>query len=455
MKYLFSNGISCSLLLDDTMKNWKFPLVSTLLLMLTINVQAAPVELDRVVAIVDEGVVLQSDIDTSLKTIKINAQEKNQPLPEESILREQVLEKLIVDTIQTQQAEKMGIRIDDTRLEDALKSIAKENNMTLAQLQQKTAAQGLSYASFREQIRKEIAASEARNAQVRRRINILPQEVESLALLLSEETQATVQYKISHIQLRIEDGATQADKEALEQQAKDLTERLKQGADFATMAYTYSKGPKALQGGDWGWMRKEEMPTIFADQITGEGKNSIIGPFRSGVGFHILKIDDVKGLETIAVTEVNARHILIKTSVIMSDEGAQRQLNNIIADIKAGNDTFAEMAKRYSQDPGSAAKDGELGFQTPDLYVPEFKHQIDTLPIGQISAPFKTVHGWHIAEVLERRQVDRTDAAMKNKAYRILMNRKFNEESGAWLQEIRASAYVEILQDNDSSDENE
>jgi parvulin-like peptidyl-prolyl isomerase len=368
------------------MKNWKFPLVSTLLLMLTINVQAAPVELDRVVAIVDEGVVLQSDIDTSLKTIKINAQEKNQPLPEESILREQVLEKLIVDTIQTQQAEKMGIRIDDTRLEDALKSIAKENNMTLAQLQQKTAAQGLSYASFREQIRKEIAASEARNAQVRRRINILPQEVESLALLLSEETQATVQYKISHIQLRIEDGATQADKEALEQQAKDLTERLKQGADFATMAYTYSKGPKALQGGDWGWMRKEEMPTIFADQITGEGKN---------------------------------------------------------------------MAKRYSQDPGSAAKDGELGFQTPDLYVPEFKHQIDTLPIGQISAPFKTVHGWHIAEVLERRQVDRTDAAMKNKAYRILMNRKFNEESGAWLQEIRASAYVEILQDNDSSDENE
>ncbi|MBB1314643.1 MULTISPECIES: peptidylprolyl isomerase SurA [Aliivibrio] len=436
------------------MKNWKIPFISSLLLILTINVHAAPVELDRVIAIVDEGVVLQSDIETSLKTVKINAQEKGQPLPEESVLREQVLEKLILDTIQSQQAEKMGIRIDDTRLEEALNNIAKDNKMTLAQLQQKAASQGLAYADFREQIRKEIAASEARNAQVRRRINILPQEVESLALLLSEETQATVQYKISHIQLRT-DGATQAEKEALEKQAQELTERLKQGADFATMAYTYSKGPKALQGGDWGWMRKEEMPTIFADQITGQGKSSIIGPFRSGVGFHIIKIDDVKGLETVAVTEVNARHILVKTSVIMSDEGAERLLNQITSDIASGKETFAAMAQRYSQDPGSAAANGELGFQTPDLYVPEFKHQVETLPVGQISKPFKTVHGWHIAEVLERRQVDRTDAAMKNKAYRILMNRKFNEESGAWLQEIRASAYVEILQDNDDSDENE
>lgn len=143
------------------MKNWKFPLISTLLLLLTINVHAAPVELDRVVAIVDEGVVLQSDIDTSLKTVKINAQEKGQPLPDEAVLREQVLEKLIVDTIQSQQAEKMGIRIDDTRLEAALNDIAKENNMTLAQLQQKTAAQGLPYANFREQIRKEIEIGRA------------------------------------------------------------------------------------------------------------------------------------------------------------------------------------------------------------------------------------------------------------------------------------------------------
>jgi peptidyl-prolyl cis-trans isomerase SurA len=215
------------------------------------------------------------------------------------------------------------------------------------------------------------------------------------------------------------------------------------------MAYTYSKGPKALQGGDWGWMRKEEMPTIFADQITMQNKGSVIGPFRSGVGFHILKIEDVKGLETVAVTEINARHILIRPTVILSDEGVQRELNDIIARINAGEATFGEMAKQHSEDPGSAAQNGELGYQTSDIYVPEFKHQVDTLPIGQISEPFKTVHGWHIVEVLDRRQVDRTDSALKNKAYRILFNRKFNEEVSAWLQELRASAYIEIIKDDE------
>jgi peptidyl-prolyl cis-trans isomerase SurA len=196
-------------------------------------------------------------------------------------------------------------------------------------------------------------------------------------------------------------------------------------------------------------MRKEEMPTIFADNINLENKGSVIGPFRSGVGFHILKIDDVKGLETVAVTEVNARHILIRPTVILSDEGVQKELNEIIERIQAGEATFGELARQYSQDPGSAAQNGELGYQTSDLYVPEFKHQVDTLPKGQISEPFKTVHGWHIVEVLDRRQVDRTDSAMKNKAYRILFNRKFNEEASAWLQELRASAFVEILEDNE------
>ncbi|MGF1762396.1 peptidylprolyl isomerase SurA [Aliivibrio kagoshimensis] len=433
------------------MKNWKSPLFSALLMIVSSSVSSEPVELDSVVAVVNDGVVLKSDIDTAIKTVKINAEQKGQPLPEMSILREQVMEKLIVDTIQNQQATQMGIKIDDTRLATAIDEIAKNNKITLDQLRDKTEQQGLSYADFREQIRGEIAASEARNAQVRRRISILPQEVESLASILAEETQATVQYQIAHIQLRPQDSATAEEKKELEQQANELVERLKQGADFSTMAYTYSKGPKALNGGDWGWMRKEEMPTIFADQIAGQGKSSIIGPFISGVGFHILKIEDVKGLETVAVTEINARHILIKPTVIMSDEGAQKQLSEFVADIQSGQYTFAELAKQYSQDPGSAVQNGSLGWQTSDLYVPEFKHQIETLAIGQISKPFKTVHGWHIVEVEGKREVDRTDASLKNRAYRILMNRKFNEEAGAWLQEIRAAAYVEILPDNDSS----
>ncbi|CCN45122.1 Chaperone surA [Vibrio nigripulchritudo MADA3029] len=430
------------------MKMWKKTLLSLTIAFGSFSAFAQPVELDKVVVIVNEGVILQSDIDSALKTIRANARAANQALPSADILKDQVLEKLILDTIQTQQAEKLGVRIDDNRLELAIKEIATNQKKSIAQLRQSLSKEGLSYAEFREQVRNEIAASEARNAQVRRRINILPAEVESLAEILAKESNATVQYKVNHIQLRFNDNQT---KQEVEEQAKQLVSQINAGKDFKTMAYTYSKGPKALQGGDWGWLRKEEMPTIFADQITTQGKGAVIGPFRSGVGFHIIKLEDVKGLETVAVTEVNARHILIKTSVILSDEGAKRELNEYIRQINAGERSFGDLAQQYSADPGSAANNGELGFQTPDLYVPEFKHQIETLPVGQISKPFETVHGWHIVEVLDRRKVDRTDSALTNKAYRILFNRKFNEEVGAWMQEIRAGAYVEVLgEENDS-----
>ncbi|MDE1325681.1 peptidylprolyl isomerase SurA [Vibrio aestuarianus] len=426
------------------MKLWKHTLIGLVATLNIATASATPVELDRVAVIVNSGVILQSDINSAIKTLYINAKKNNQTLPDEKVLREQVIEKLIIDTVQQQEAERIGVRIDDNRLNEAINEIAKNNNQTIDELTTSVAAEDLTYAEFREQVRKEIAASEARNALVRRRVNILPAEVDNLADILAQETNATVQYKIGHIQLRFSDDQ---DKTVVEKQAKELAEKLNQGADFSTMAYTYSKGPKALQGGDWGWMRKEEMPTIFADQIKMQNKGTIIGPFRSGVGFHILKIEDVKGLETVAVTEVNARHILIKPTVILSDDGVQKELNEFIRRINAGEATFAELAQQYSQDPGSAAQDGELGYQTPDLYVPEFKHQVEVLPVGQISEPFKTVHGWHIVEVLDRREVDRTDSAIKNKAYRILFNRKFNEEASAWLQEMRASAFVEILKD--------
>ncbi|KWU02156.1 peptidylprolyl isomerase [Vibrio toranzoniae] len=424
---------------------WKRTLIAIAAACTLSTSYAAPVELDSVKVIVNEGVILQSDIDTSMKTLRANAKKSGQTLPSQDVLNEQVLEKLIIDTIQTQEAERIGVRIDDARLDQAIVGIAENNNQTVEQLTASVAEEGLSYNAFREQVRKEIAASEARNALVRRRINILPAEVDNLTDILAQETNATVQYKIGHIQLRFNDEQT---KEELEVQAKDLVEALNSGKDFSTMAYTYSKGPKALQGGDWGWMRKEEMPTIFADQIKMQNKGSIIGPFRSGVGFHILKIEDVKGLETVAVTEVNARHILIKPTVILSDDGAKKQLEEITRRVNAGEASFGDLAQQYSQDPGSAVQDGELGYQTPDLYVPEFKHQVETLSEGKISAPFKTVHGWHIVEVLDRREVDRTDSALKNKAYQILFNRKFNEEAGAWLQEIRASAFVEIVEED-------
>lgn len=425
------------------MKMFKQLLTLALITLIPALASAAPVELDKVVVIVNDGVILQSDIDAAMRTVKAGAVEKDQKLPEDAVLHDQVVEKLIVDELQVQEAQRIGVRIDDNRLEDAIKSIAENNKQTREQLLESVRAQGLTYAEFREQIRKEVAISEARNALVRRRINILPAEVESMAGMLAKETNKSVNYRVGHIQLRFNDEQSKGE---VQEQAEELVKRLNSGEKFSDLAIEYSKGPKALEGGDWGWMRKEEMPTIFADQITTQGKDAIIGPFRSGIGFHILKIEDVQGLETVAVTEVNARHILVKTSVILSDEGAKRELEDIKRRIQSGEVTFADMAQQFSADPGSAARGGELGYQTPDLYVPEFKHMVETLPEDQISEPFETVHGWHIVEVLDRREVDRTDSAMKNKAYRILFNRKFNEEASAWLQELRASAFVEMVQ---------
>ncbi|MEI8596685.1 peptidylprolyl isomerase SurA [Photobacterium sp. Hal280] len=425
------------------MKMWKSFILGLTLLGLTTGSLAALQPLDKVVTIVNDSVILQSDVDAMLKTVHLNAARQGQPLPDDSILVNQVMEKLIMETLQLQQAEQFGIRIDDNRLDQAISQIAAEQNMSVAQLQQELAAGGISYPIFREQIRRDLTASEARTIMVRRRINILPQEVDSLVTQLGQQQQASVQYNISHILIRLGEGATQSERQTAERKANDLLAQLNQGADFTNLAYSASNGPKALQGGAWGWMSPEEMPTIFADQIQGQGKGAIIGPFRSGVGYHILKINDVKGQETVSVTEINARHILLKTSVILSDEGAKKQLEQVRQDIIAGKRSFADAAQALSADPGSAANGGELGWQTPDIYVPEFKQQVETLPAGTVSEPFQTVHGWHIVEVLDRRQVDRTDAAAKNRAYRILFSRKFNEEAQAWLQELRAGAYIE------------
>lgn len=283
------------------MKKWKLCLVN--LLLIPQLAFAAPSELDQVVAVVNDGVILKSDVDSMHRTVEKNAVSQGQTLPPEKELNNQIVERLITEELQYQQAEKMGIRIDDPRLDQAISKIAKDNNESVEALRQSVTKEGTSWATYREQLRKEIAIAEARNANVRRRINILPQEVDTLAAQLNKKNQAQVTYHLEHIQLTLSDDADATERKAVADEADDLVRQLKNGADFASLALRYSKGPKAFQGGDWGWMRLEEMPTIFADQIGAHGNGAIIGPFRSGVGYHILKIAGVKGLETVAVTE--------------------------------------------------------------------------------------------------------------------------------------------------------
>ncbi|WP_150137178.1 peptidylprolyl isomerase SurA [Candidatus Enterovibrio altilux] len=423
------------------MNKWMKNLLVAAFSICSLSVSASIEELDRVMIVVNEGVILLSDIKALKKTILLNTKTEN--LPPDNVLKQQILDQLILEELQLQEAKRLGIRIDDTHLEQATENILKEQNKSLKQLRNELAVIGMSWSQYRDQIRRGMIINEVRNVQVRRRISILPQNVASLASQLNAKNRETVEYRLSHIQLQLDEDADKKEQDAVATHAKRIVTELMAGRDFSTLARVSSKGPKALGGGDWGWMRLEEMPTIFSDQIENNVKGSIIGPYRSSVGYHIIKIFDTRGLQTHVVTETKVRHILIKTSIILSDAGAKYQLQLIAQQIKNGDKTFEELAEQYSADFGSAVIGGNLGWQAPEIYIPEFKDKIDTLLKGEISEPFKTEYGWHIAEVLDRRQADYTNTEMQNRAYRMLLNRKFNEEAQAWLQELRAGAYVE------------
>ena len=288
--------------------------------------------------------------------------------------------------------------------------------------------------------------SEVRNNEVRRRITILPQEVESLPQQVGNQNDASTELNLSHILIPLPENPTSDQVNEAESQARAIVDQARNGADFGKLAIAHSADQQALNGGQMGWGRIQELPGIFAQALSTAKKGDIVGPIRSGVGFHILKVNDLRGeSKNISVTEVHARHIPLKPSPIMTDEQARVKLEQIAADIKSGKTTFAAAAKEFSQDPGSANQGGDLGWATPDIFDPAFRDALTRLNKGQMSAPVHSSFGWHLIELLDTRNVDKTDAAQKDRAYRMLMNRKFSEEAASWMQEQRASAYVKIL----------
>ncbi|CNI55187.1 peptidylprolyl isomerase SurA [Yersinia mollaretii] len=426
------------------MKNWR-----TLILGLVVCANtafAAPQEVDKVAAVVDNGVVLQSDVDGLLQSVKLNAQQAGQQVPDDATLRHQILERLIMDSIQLQMAKKMGITVSDEALDKAIADIAAQNRMTTAQMRSRLAADGLNYDTYREQIRKEMLTSEVRNNEVRRRITILPQEVESLAKQIGNQTSADAELNLSHILIPLPENPSQQQVDQAEELANKLVSDIKGGADFGKLAIANSADSQALKGGQMGWGKLQELPSLFAERLQSANKGDVVGPIRSGVGFHILKVNDIRGSDkTVSVTEVHARHILLKPSPVMTDDQARAKLAAAAADIKSGKTTFANIAKEISQDPGSAVQGGDLGWASPDIYDPAFRDALMKLQKGEISAPVHSSFGWHLIQVVDTRQVDKTDAAQKDRAYRMLFSRKFAEEAQTWMQEQRAAAYVKIL----------
>ncbi|ECK5293960.1 peptidylprolyl isomerase SurA [Salmonella enterica] len=426
------------------MKNWKTLLLG--IAMIANTSFAAPQVVDKVAAVVNNGVVLESDVDGLMQSVKLNAGQAGQQLPDDATLRHQILERLIMDQIILQMGQKMGVKITDEQLDQAIANIAKQNNMTMDQMRSRLAYDGLNYSTYRNQIRKEMIISEVRNNEVRRRITVLPQEVDALAKQIGTQNDASTELNLSHILIALPENPTSEQVNDAQRQAESIVEEARNGADFGKLAITYSADQQALKGGQMGWGRIQELPGIFAQALSTAKKGDIVGPIRSGVGFHILKVNDLRGQsQSISVTEVHARHILLKPSPIMNDQQACLKLEEIAADIKSGKTTFAAAAKEYSQDPGSANQGGDLGWATPDIFDPAFRDALTKLHKGQISAPVHSSFGWHLIELLDTRKVDKTDAAQKDRAYRMLMNRKFSEEAATWMQEQRASAYVKIL----------
>ncbi|EGI8305979.1 peptidylprolyl isomerase SurA [Salmonella enterica] len=426
------------------MKNWKTLLLG--IAMIANTSFAAPQVVDKVAAVVNNGVVLESDVDGLMQSVKLNAGQAGQQLPDDATLRHQILERLIMDQIILQMGQKMGVKITDEQLDQAIANIAKQNNMTMDQMRSRLAYDGLNYSTYRNQIRKEMIISEVRNNEVRRRITVLPQEVDALAKQIGTQNDASTELNLSHILIALPENPTSEQVNDAQRQAESIVEEARNGADFGKLAITYSADQQALKGGQIGWGRIQELPGIFAQALSTAKKGDIVGPIRSGVGFHILKVNDLRGQsQSISVTEVHARHILLKPSPIMNDQQARLKLEEIAADIKSGKTTFAAAAKEYSQDPGSANQGGDLGWATPDIFDPAFRDALTKLHKGQISAPVHSSFGWHLIELLDTRKVDKTDAAQKDRAYRMLMNRKFSEEAATWMQEQRASAYVKIL----------
>ncbi|AUC87392.1 MULTISPECIES: peptidylprolyl isomerase SurA [Alteromonas] len=407
---------------------------------------AQEVMLDRVAVIVDQGVILESEINALVKEVKRNAEANNQELPSDRALRTQAIERLITKNLQLQMAERMGIQISDPQLEQTIGNIAANQNATMEQLRASLIAEGISYDDYREDIREEIIMGEVRRANVRRRVYITPQEIDTLMGLIEQQGAEQAEYRLGHILIGFPADPTDEDIQAARERADKVISLLESGSDFTKIAIASSSGNEALEGGDMGWLNINAMPTLFAEAVQNKDVDSLVGPIRSGAGFHILKVIDTRGIEKVTVQEVKSRHILVKPSIILSEDKAKAMLAGFKEDVKAGEADFEELAKEYSEDPGSALRGGDLGWSNPDNYVPAFKDALAQLEPGEFSEPVRSVHGWHLIQLIDRRVDDATDKRKEEKAYQLIFNRKFAEETENWLREMRDAAYVEVIE---------
>jgi len=402
----------------------------------------AGVPLDRIVAVVENDIIMQSELDIQLRTVVGRMKEQGVKLPSSSVLENQVLERMILTKIQLQLAENTGIRVDDETLNRTISNIAAGNNVSLSQFKEILEKDGFNYEKFRENIRNEIIVSRLRQRQVDNRISITSKEIDNA--LMNEEFQGSTEteYLLQHILISLPEAPAPDEEEQARLVASKVLEDLKTGQNFATMATTVSDGQRALEGGDLGWRKKNEIPTLFSDQIATMEKGDISDLIKSSSGFHIVKLADVRSSNKHMITQTKARHILIKINELTTTDDARLRLDQLRTRLVGGDD-FAKLAKAHSDDTVSAAQGGELGWVSPGVMVTEFENVMNQLEINEISEPFTTQFGWHILQVQDRREHDDTENARRTKASEAIRRRKSEEAHQNWLRHLRDEAYVE------------
>ena len=407
---------------------------------------SAVVLVDRIVAVVNSEVITSREVAERVKTVTQQLRQQGTPLPPADVLQKQVLERMIMDRLQLQLAKETALRVDDLQLDRTVARVAESNKVSLTEFRRALERDGIQFDKFREEIRNEIMLSRLREREVDNRIVVTDNEIDYFLSQQGASQSSANEYNLAHILLRLPEQASPEQVDKQRARAEQVLLQLREGADFAKLAVGFSDAPDALQGGAMGWRARDRLPELFAHTLDAMKPGEVSGIMRSPAGFHVIKLIDVRGSGApVLVEQTHARHILVKTSEIVSEADARRKLNNLRERIANGAD-FGELAKLNSDD-SSSIKGGDLGWVYPGDTVPEFERTMNNLKVGELSEPFASPFGWHLMEVLERRKADVTGERKRMQARQILRERKADEAYQEWLRQLRDRAFVEYRLD--------
>jgi peptidyl-prolyl cis-trans isomerase SurA len=430
------------------MNKFKYLTVPVALILLTTAPSAEELSetgvfVDGVAAIVNEGVVLKSELNRQQDLIIMRATEQGMQLPPAHILREQVLERLINEEIQMQRASRIGIQISDQMLNTAIAQIAENAGFRFEDMPAILAQDNVEYAEYRRDMRRQMILEQLKRIDVVNRISVTPREIEQCVADLEDNAVVNSNFNLSHILISVPASATNDQFAEAEAEANDVYEQLIAGADFNALAIRHSDGETALQGGSLGWRPGDQLPTLFFDIVGEMVAGDVSEPIRAVSGYHIVKVNEIQGVnQKSEVEQTRIRHILVTPDQIIDEETAKQRLEDALERIRGGED-FGEVAKLLSDDPGSANNGGEMGWTNPGEFVPEFEEIANNSEIGVISEPFRSRFGWHILEVLERRVYDNTEELKETNCVQRVRNGKMNSETELWTRRIRDEAFVE------------